>query len=126
MAQLRTEEGDLVVHLTYGEKVAGLHGDIRVPLSAIVSVTVPPVAWLALRGWRMAGTGIPGFVAVGTRRHASGYDFTAMHGQRPVVQVDLHSGRFERLLISVDEGLDAQAEADRIADAAGIRRSPPG
>ncbi|MGH9057512.1 MAG: hypothetical protein ACRDYY_16885 [Acidimicrobiales bacterium] len=126
MAQLRIVQGDLIVHLTPGEKIAGLHGDVRVPLSAIASVSVPPTTWLALRGWRMAGTGIPGFIAVGTRRHGSGYDFTAVHGQRPAVEVELNSGRFERLLISVDAGLDAQAEADRIADAAGIRRSPAG
>ena len=72
----------------------------------------------------MAGTGIPGLVALGTRRHGGGYDFTAVHRQRPTVQVDLNGPpRWQRLLVSVDEGVDARAEADRIAAAAGIAPS---
>ena len=55
----------------------------------------------------MAGTGIPGLVAVGTRRHGEGYDFTAVHRQRPTVQVDINGPpRWQRLLVSMDEGLD--------------------
>jgi len=124
MAHLTVDGSDLVLRLTPREKIAGLHANIRVPLASIRSVSVPEYPWQAMRGWRMAGTAVPRIVALGTRRHATGYDFTAMHrGQPGAVQVELASGRFERLLVSVGDPDYARAEAERIAGAAGIRVS---
>ncbi len=118
------DHDQLVLHLRPSEKVWGFHGDVRVPLSAVRRVTAPDNAWVELRGWRMAGVALPGLIALGTRRHGEGYDFTAVHRQRPTVQVDLNGPpRWQRLLVSVDDGVDPQAEADRIAAAAGIARS---
>jgi hypothetical protein len=124
VAQLVVEGDELVVRLTTWEKMSGFHGNVRVPLSRVRGVSAPDNAWVELRGWRMAGTSIPGLVAVGTRRHGEGYDFTAVHRQRPTVQVDINGPpRWQRLLVSMDEGLDPVVEADRIASAAGIARS---
>lgn len=127
MAELIIEDWDLVVRLTLGEKIWGLHGDIRVRLPSVASVAADPQPWLGLRGWRMAGISFPGRAAYGTRRHGSGYDFCILHRDRPAVRVDLgsRSGRFSRLVISVPEGGDAEAEAARIAAAAGISPSEP-
>ena len=125
MAELIINDKDLVVHLTLGEKIWSFHGDIRVRLSAIVSVAPDPQPWLGLRGWRMAGISITGYAVLGTRRHGDGYDFCVLHRDRPAVRVDLSTGRFSRLVISVPEGGDPQAEAARIAAAAGITPSPP-
>ena len=125
MADLIVDDKNLVVHLTPGEKVWGLHGDIRVRLSAIVSVAPDPKPWLGLRGWRMTGISFPGHAALGTRRHGDGHDFCVLHRDRPAVQVNVATGRFSRFVISVQEGRDAQAEAARIAAAAGIAPSPP-
>jgi hypothetical protein len=125
MAELIVDDRDLVVHLTLGEKVLGFHGDIRVRLSSIVSVAPDPKPWLSLRGWRMAGISFTGHAVLGTRRHGDGYDFCALHRDRPAVRVDVTPVRFSRLLISVPEGGDAEAEAARIAAAAGITPSAP-
>jgi hypothetical protein len=127
MAELIIEDWDLVVRLTLGEKIWGLHGDIRVRLPSVASVAADPQPWLGLRGWRMAGISFPGRAAYGTRRHGSGYDFCILHRDHPAVRVDLGSGsgRFSRLVISVPEGGDAEAEAARIAAAAGISPSEP-
>ena len=75
----------------------------------------------------MTGISIVGRAVYGTRRHGSGYDFCILHRDRPAVRVDLGSGsgRFSRLVISVPEGGDAEAEAARIAAAAGIAPSAP-
>jgi hypothetical protein len=124
VAHLEVEGNELVLHLTWREKVLGFHGNIRVSLSAIRSVSTPGNAWLAMRGWRMAGFAIPGQIAMGTRRHADGFDFTAVRKQRPVVQVDINGPpRWQRLMVSVREGVDPLEEADAIAAAAGIARS---
>jgi hypothetical protein len=125
MAELIIDNWDLVVHLTPGEKIWGFHGDIRVRLPSVVSVAPDPDPWLALRGWRMAGISLVGHVALGTRKHGDGYDFCALHGQRPAVRVDVSSGRFSRFVVSVPDGGDAAAEAARIAAAAGIAPSGP-
>jgi hypothetical protein len=124
VAQLEVEGDKLVLHLRWQEKVWGLHGDIEVSLSAVRSVSTPDNAWIEMRGWRMAGVAFPGRIALGTRRHGDGYDFTAVHGQRPTVQVELNGPpRWQRLVVSVDEGVDPEAVAGRIAAAAGIARS---
>jgi hypothetical protein len=125
MAELIVDDEDLVVHLTLGEKIWGFHGDIRLGLSAIVSVAPAPKPWLGLRGWRMAGVSFAGPAVLGTRRHGDGYDFCILHGDRPAVQVDVASGRFSRLTICVPDGGDPEAEAIRIAAAAGITSSAP-
>jgi hypothetical protein len=122
MAELSVDGDQLVVRLTFGEKVWGLHGNMRLPLSAVTRVSVVDSVWIELRGWRMAGVALPGRVALGTRKHGTGYDFTAIHRQLPVIQVDFNGlPRYERLVVSVPEGADAATEADRIAAAAGIK-----
>ena len=120
MADLVIDGDDLVVHLTPWQKVMAFHGDVRVPLSSVRRVDVPESKWLAMRGWRMAGTAIPGRVAFGTRRHGDGYDFTAISRHHDeAVRVEVNGHRFEQLLVSAD---DAPGLADRVAAAAGIKR----
>jgi hypothetical protein len=125
MAELIIDDKDLVVHLTVGEKIWGFHADIRVPLSSIVSVAPDPKPWLGLRGWRMAGVNFAGHAALGTRRHGAGYDFVILHRVRPAIRVDAATGRFSRFVICVPEGGDPEAEAARIAAAAGITPTAP-
>jgi uncharacterized protein len=125
MAELTADDEDLIVRLTPSEKFWGLHGNIRVRLSAIVSVASDPKPWLSLRGWRMAGVSFVGHAVLGTRKHADGYDFCVLHRDRPAVQVNVASGRFSRLVICVPEGADPESEAARIAALAGLTPSAP-
>ena len=125
MAELTVDEEYLVVRLTLGEKIWGFHGDVRVRLSSVAAVAPDPKPWLGLRGWRMAGVSFSGHAVLGTRRHGDGYDFCILHRDRPAVRVDLISGRFSRLIICVPAGGDPEAEAARIAAAAGIAPSAP-
>ena len=126
VAKLTVDDQDLVVRLTLGEKFWGFHGNLRVRLTAIESVAAEPEPYLALRGWRMAGISFPGRASLGTRRHGPrDFDFCMLHRDRPAVRVEVGSGRFSRLVISVPEGADPEAEAARIAAAAGIAPSAP-
>lgn len=68
MADLEVDGGELVLHLRGLEKAEGVHGDIRVPLSAVSAVRSVDDPWPELRGIRVPGTGIPAVIAVGTRR----------------------------------------------------------
>ena len=125
MAEMIVDNENLVVRLTPGEKMWSFHGDISVRLSSVVSVAPDPRPWLGLRGWRMAGVSFPGRAVLGTRRHGAGYDFCVLHRDRPAVRVEMTSGRFSRLVISVPEGGDPHSEAARVASAAGISPSAP-
>jgi hypothetical protein len=124
MAELVVAGSDLVLHLPLTQKIAGFHGDIRVPLTSVRSVRAVDKPWLALRGRRMAGVALRGSTAIGTWIHGDReFDFCVVRQQLKGVQVDLSSGRFSRFLVCVPDGSDPRAEADRIADAAGIARA---
>ncbi len=116
MAELHPEGEELVLHLQAHEKAEGVHGDIRVPLSAVTAVRVVEDAWPELRGVRAPGTGLPGVIAVGTRRGGFGKDFAAVHGKGPAVVVDLSGAAFGRLVVTTD---DAAATAAAITEAVG-------
>lgn len=118
MAQVTVEGGDLVVRLSVLEKVAALHGDIRVVIGCVRSVDVEAHPWSALRGIRAPGTGIPGVIAYGTRRFSGGRDFAAVVARRPAVRIELDGASpFARLVVSVD---DSESTAAAVRAAAGL------
>jgi hypothetical protein len=124
VAELTVEGADLVLHLSPLQKLASFHADVRAPLTAVRSVSVVEKPWLALRGRRLAGTVMRGVTAMGTWSHSGGeFDFCVVRREQVAVQVELNTGRFVRWLVGVTPGTDAAAEADRVASAAGIRRS---
>jgi hypothetical protein len=108
MAELRIVEGELVLHLTGLEHAEGFHGDLRAAVGQVRAVRAVPDVWTELRGMRAPGTGLPGVIAVGTRRFSGGKDFAAVHGQGPGVVVELEGHEFERFVLSAD---DAEALA---------------
>ena len=85
---------ELVLHMRALEKAEGVHGDIRVPLSAVTRGPLRrrPVARAARASGR-PGTGLPNVIAVGTRRGGFGKDFAAVHGKGPAVVVELDGRR---------------------------------
>jgi hypothetical protein len=103
VADLHVDGDDLVLHMSALEKAEGLHGDIRVPLSAVRDVRVVDSAWPELRGMRAPGTGVPDVIAVGTRRGDSGKDFAAVHGRGSAVVVELEGAEYGRLVVTCDD-----------------------
>lgn len=112
MAGLAIDGDDLVLELSTTEKLEGMHGTIRVPLDAVTAVRAVDDPWAELRGIRAPGTGIPGVIAVGTRRGSDIKDFAAVHGKGPAVVVDLVGAEYGRLVATAD---DAVAVAAKIA-----------
>ena len=110
MATLRVESTDLVLRLSRWEKLGGLHGDIRVPRSAVEDLRVSRKPFGDLRGIRAPGTGLPRRIALGTWRYRGGKDFAALYGGKPAVIVRLREGPFQRLLVSAEDA-DAVAAA---------------
>jgi hypothetical protein len=121
VAQLVVDGRDLVVRLRPIEKFWTFHKDVRIPLSAIRRIRTPANPWLTLRGWRSTGASIPGYAAMGKRRHGSGYDFTVVFKDRPTIVLECNGIEFGEVVVSVD---DAMATGARIAGAAGIVFDP--
>jgi hypothetical protein len=114
VAELLVEAGELVLHMSGPEKAEGFHGDIRVPLRAVSDVRAVDTAWPELRGIRAPGTGVPGVIAVGTRRGDFGKDFAAVHGKGPAVVVELTGADYGRFVVTAE---DAPAVAATIKEA---------
>jgi hypothetical protein len=74
MAKLIIDGPDLVVGLSPLEKLGAFHRDVRVPLRFVRSAQAEPHPWQAVRGVRLAGTGLAGVVVLGTRYFKSGRD----------------------------------------------------
>ncbi len=115
MAQLRIDHQSgtpmLVLQLTTAEKVAGLHGDITVPLSSVSSVQVVDDAVAATSGLRAPGLAIPGSTKIGTWRGKDGKSFVVARRGMSAVKVELTGQEFTGLLVSTP---DAQEVATRI------------
>jgi hypothetical protein len=120
VATLVVSGEELVLHLPIRQKLASFHGDLRVPLTAVRSVSVMDKTWMELRGRRMAGIAFPGSIAMGTRIHEGGFDFCILRRTEPAVRVDLATGRFSRWVVGVPSLDEARAEVERVAAAAGI------
>jgi hypothetical protein len=121
MAVLEVHQDALVVTLSGWERVAAMKREVRVPLAAVRGVCADPDPWSAVRGMRVAGTGIPGVAVYGVRRMTGDRpDFAAVHGRGPAVRVELTTGaRYRRLLVTV-----ADPDATVAALRAGVRPAP--
>jgi hypothetical protein len=117
MARLRVDGDELLLDLSGLEKLEGFHGNIRVPLSTVREVRVAEDPWSELRGIRAPGTGLPGVIAVGTRRGSGLKDFAAVHGKGAALVVELEGAEFERLVVTED---DAEAEAAALRSSIGL------
>jgi hypothetical protein len=84
MAELRVQGGDLLLHLTWLEKVEGVHGDLRAPLSAVRGVDILDDAHgpVGVHAGVKIGTRIPGVVEVGTVQGPKRL-FAAVHRDTP-------------------------------------------
>lgn len=84
MAELEIEDGELLLRLSKFEKTEGIHGDQRVPLSAVESIEILDNAHKAadIIGLKV-GTRIFGVVEVGTVKGLNKKIFAAVHHDTP-------------------------------------------
>jgi len=84
MAELVVHDNELILQLTAAEKVEGIHGDLRAPLSSVTGVEVLEHAHRAadIVGLR-AGTRIPGVIEVASVHGVNSTIFAAVHHDTP-------------------------------------------
>jgi len=94
---------ELHVALTAREKVAGLHGDLRVPIRAVRDVHVEDDALEAVRGVRAPGLAIPGRTKIGTWRRRGWRTFAVARRGVPAVRLALSGARHDELIASTHD-----------------------
>lgn len=108
MSTLHIENGTVTLHLTTGEKVAGIHGDLEFPVTAVTSVEVVPDALAAVHGMRAPGLSLPGVRKVGTWRTKEGSEFVVASAGQAGVRLHLKGEKLSSVLIG-------DADADELA-----------
>jgi hypothetical protein len=103
MADLVVDGSSLTLAMSRVEHLEGFRGDLGAPLASVTSVRAVDDPWAELRGLRAPGTGLPGVIAVGTRRGSFGKDFAAVHGKGPAVVVEFTGQEFQRWILTVDD-----------------------
>ncbi len=119
MAELAREGDELVVRLSVAEKAEALHGDIRVPMSAVRQVEVVDDAVHAVNAYtKTVGAAWPGLFVIGTFHSQGSKVFAVVHHSTPRgVRALLAGANFDELLVGTD---DPEAVAGR------LRASEPG
>jgi hypothetical protein len=102
MAEIRIQDGDIIVQLGSLEKIGALHGDVRVPRSAVIAMRVVENPFAEIQGIRFPGTGVPGLIALGTWRRGKARDFVCVYRDQPgvVIDIDPAAATYQRVIIS--------------------------
>ena len=103
MAKLIREGNDLVLSLSFWEKLGALHSSPRTTIASVEKSEFPEKLWSTktLRGVRAPGTGIPYVVLLGTMRGRGYRDFVAIKGREKGVILTLNSEPFARWIFTL-------------------------
>jgi hypothetical protein len=112
MTTTRLTSDVLEIRLTPAERIAALHGDLRLPRGSIRSADVLAEGLGAVRGLRAPGLALPGLVKLGTWRGRGGSRFVAVRRGQPALRLTLTGGRFDTVLVSTPHAAAIAAELD--------------
>jgi hypothetical protein len=103
MAKILKIGNELVLELSFWEKMGALHLSPRTSIDSIESIEFIDQLWgsSTLRGIRAPGTALPYVVLLGTLRGRNYRDFVAMKGRGEGVVITLKSGPFARWIFTV-------------------------
>ena len=105
MAKLLRVGDEIVLQLSFWEKLGALHSAPRAPFDSVVKIEFIDQLWgsSTLRGIRAPGTALPYVVLLGTLRGRGYKDFVAMSGRGEGVVVTLKSGPFARWIFTLKQ-----------------------
>ena len=103
MAKVAKVGDELILELSFWEKMGALHLSPRTTIDSIESIEFIDQLWgsSTLRGIRAPGTALPYVVLLGTLRGRNYRDFVAMKGRGEGVVITLKSGPFARWIFTV-------------------------
>jgi hypothetical protein len=111
--ELATDE--LVIRLSFWQRLAAVHGDVHIPATSIRGAVVADPKWDRTIGFKVPGTAFPGFIIAGTYIKPKDSAFVYWtRSNKSVLQLNLSGRPYNRVFIGVD---DAAALAEQINDA---------
>jgi len=105
MASVIREGNELILQLSFWEKLGALNSSPRTSLDSIEKIEYIDQLWgsSTLRGVRAPGTALPYVVLLGTLRGRGYKDFVAMVGRGEGVVITLKSGPFARWIFTLEQ-----------------------
>ena len=105
MARVIREGNELVLQLSFWEKLGALNSSPRASIDSLEKIEFEDELWgsSSLRGVRAPGTAIPYVVLLGTLRGMKYKDFVAMKGRGEGAVITLKSGPFARWIFTVKQ-----------------------
>jgi hypothetical protein len=116
MPRLELTDRELIVHLSFWEKLAAFHRSVRVPLAKVRGATEDAGFSGADMGLRLPGTSLPGVIAAGTYYNNRDKQFIFVTRKTQPVVIELADAGFARIVLGV---ANARTEAARINAALG-------
>lgn len=115
MPILEMKADELVIRLSFWQRMAAVHGDVHIPATSLRGAVVADPNWVRTLGFRIPGTALPWLIIAGTYikpKDSAFVYWTRSH--KSVLQLNLSGRPYNRVFIGVD---DAAALADQINDA---------
>ena len=105
MAKVIREGDELVLQLSFWEKLGALNSSPRTSIDSVEKIEFVDELWgsSTLRGVRAPGTAIPYVVLLGTLRGMKYKDFVAMKGKGEGVVITLSEGPFARWIFTLKQ-----------------------
>jgi hypothetical protein len=105
MAKVVQVGDELILELSFWEKMGAIHSSPRIPVGSVEKVEFFDELWGSdtLRGVRAPGTALPYVVLLGTLRGLKYRDFVAMKGRGEGVVLTLKSGPFARWIFTLKQ-----------------------
>ena len=115
MTILDMKADELVIRLSFWQRLAAVHGDVHIPATSIRGAVVADPKWDRTIGFKVPGTALPGLIIAGTYIKPKDSVFVYWtRSHKSVLQLNLSGRPYNRVFIGVD---DAAALADQINDA---------
>lgn len=112
MAELTVDGDDLVLHLSRGEKLEAVHGDLRAPRAALRSVEILEDAHEPADHGMKIGERLPGYSEVAVVRTGGERIFAVVHHDTPRgVRIDFEGTDYDAWIVG---SADPEALKERI------------
>lgn len=115
MPTIEIKNDELVIRLSFWERLASVHGDVHIPATSLRGALVAEPEWVKTLGFRIPGKAIPWLIIAGTYikpKDSAFVYWTRRH--KTVLQLNLSGRPYNRVFIGVDDAADL---ADKINDA---------
>lgn len=121
MGELSVLDDRLVLRLSRFERIAGLHGDLAVPVEQVRDVDVVVDAFANTRGLRAPGLAVPRRLRIGTWRGGGVRTFVVAHAGAPAVRVRTvgrsAGAEFDELIVTHPDAVEVAGRIREILDA---------